>query len=249
MWRKIEGFACDYQIDIDGNAINANWKGTGKVRKLKSHDNGHGYLSYRLFDGNRSVTVYAHILVAKAFPEICGKWFEGCEVDHKDCNRKNNNAYNLRCCTSKENANNPITRKRNAEAQKIYQNRLEVKEHKREQQKIVQRRPDVVEKKRIGQNKYKERKRKAQKERWANEEWREKMIGALRNNKRSKPVVQLTMNGEFVAEFPSTREAERNGIAKSGNISACCLGKPRFSSAGGYRWMFKDDYEKMAGVA
>ena len=36
-----------------------------------------------------------HILVAKAFPEICGKWFKGCVVHHKDRNKLNNRADNL----------------------------------------------------------------------------------------------------------------------------------------------------------
>lgn len=49
-------------------------------------------------------------LIAKAFPEICGEWFDGCEVDHLDTNRENNSAFNLRVCTSKENHNNPLTK-------------------------------------------------------------------------------------------------------------------------------------------
>lgn len=40
-------------------------------------------------------TYRLHILVAKAFPEICGAYFDGCEVHHKDHNRTNNNAENL----------------------------------------------------------------------------------------------------------------------------------------------------------
>lgn len=47
-------------------------------------------------------TVYIHTLVAKAFPEICGEWFEGCEVHHKDCNPLNNCAENLIVCTKEE---------------------------------------------------------------------------------------------------------------------------------------------------
>lgn len=54
---------------------------------------------------------FISILVARAFPEICGEWFEGCEVDHIDCDPTNNKAENLRCVTKKENMNNPLTRK------------------------------------------------------------------------------------------------------------------------------------------
>lgn len=38
---------------------------------------------------------YIHILVAKNFPEICGEWYDGCEIHHKDFNPKNNDANNL----------------------------------------------------------------------------------------------------------------------------------------------------------
>lgn len=43
-----------------------------------------------------------HVLVAQAFPEICGEWFEGCHVHHKDQNPLNNKAENLLCLTPKE---------------------------------------------------------------------------------------------------------------------------------------------------
>lgn len=43
-----------------------------------------------------------HILVAKAFPEICGEWFEGCNVHHKDGNPLNNKADNLLVLTAQE---------------------------------------------------------------------------------------------------------------------------------------------------
>ena len=60
-------------------------------------------------DGNvKRVTV--HKLVAKAFPEICGEWFEGCEIDHLDCNPHNNVATNLRVTDKKGNMNNPNTK-------------------------------------------------------------------------------------------------------------------------------------------
>jgi hypothetical protein len=56
--------------------------------------------------------------------------------------------------------------------------------------------------------------------------------------KRSKQVLQMTKNGEFVAEFPSTMEASRQTRIDQGSISKCCLGK--LKSAGNYLWRFKD---------
>ena len=52
----------------------------------------------------------------------------------------------------------------------------------------------------------------------------------------SKKILQLTKSGEFIKEWPSTREAERElGIAQS-NISKCCNGIRK--SAGGYIWEY-----------
>ena len=50
----------------------------------------------------------------------------------------------------------------------------------------------------------------------------------------SKPVIQLSLNGEYIAVFPSMKEAERQtGICNSG-ISAVC--RHAHHTAGGYRW-------------
>lgn len=46
--------------------------------------------------------IMVHVLVAKAFPDICGDFFDGCEVHHKDFNPLNNRADNLKICTVEE---------------------------------------------------------------------------------------------------------------------------------------------------
>ena len=56
---------------------------------------------------------------------------------------------------------------------------------------------------------------------------------------RSVPVIQLTLDGEFVKEWECIRQA--NKIFK-GHISCCCRGKR--NSAAGYKWVYKEDYLK-----
>ena len=54
---------------------------------------------------------------------------------------------------------------------------------------------------------------------------------------RSKKVLQFTLTGEFVREWPSTKECGRNGYFQ-GNIVNCCNGK--YKSAHGYIWKYKE---------
>jgi hypothetical protein len=56
------------------------------------------------------------------------------------------------------------------------------------------------------------------------------------NGKLSKKVLQLTLDGEFVREWPSIMECERNGFRQS-EVWRCCNGKlPHYK---GFLWMYK----------
>ena len=61
------------------------------------------------------------------------------------------------------------------------------------------------------------------------------------NGKRSKPVLQFTLDDEFVREWPSVGECGRNGFNK-GVVSACCRGERK--SHKGFRFMYADDYKE-----
>ena len=53
---------------------------------------------------------------------------------------------------------------------------------------------------------------------------------------KSKAVQMLDRQGNLLATFPSTHEAERATGIYHGHISKCCLGK--YKSAGGYIWRY-----------
>lgn len=55
----------------------------------------------------------------------------------------------------------------------------------------------------------------------------------------SKPVEQYTLSMEFVAEYPSIKEAERQTGISYSQISKCCQNKPKYNTAGGYKWEYK----------
>lgn len=64
---------------------------------------------------------------------------------------------------------------------------------------------------------------------------------------RRIPVIQLYKDYSFAREYPSIQSAAEILQTHHPNISKCCLNKRNFCA--GYRWMYKEDYEKMIGVA
>lgn len=56
-----------------------------------------------------------------------------------------------------------------------------------------------------------------------------------------KPVIQLTLDGNFVSEFDSASEASRKTGIYDTSISRCCKGKQQ--SAGNYLWKYKNGTE------
>lgn len=64
----------------------------------------------------------------------------------------------------------------------------------------------------------------------------ERVAKANTNGIRSKPVLQLSLTGELIREWPSVGECGRNGFNK-GAVAACCRGeKPQYK---GFRWEYK----------
>lgn len=52
----------------------------------------------------------------------------------------------------------------------------------------------------------------------------------------SKPVIQLTKDGQMIRRYSSAMDASRNTGINQGSISNCCNGKT--NSAGGYLWTY-----------
>ena len=64
----------------------------------------------------------------------------------------------------------------------------------------------------------------------------ERSAKALTNGKLSKRVLQLSLDGELIKEWESTRECGRNGFTQSA-VAACCRGEiPQYK---GFLWMYK----------
>ena len=69
----------------------------------------------------------------------------------------------------------------------------------------------------------------------------ERIAKANTNGKLSKKVLQLSLTGELIREWESTRECERNGFDHS-NVTRCCNGKQKTYK--GFRFMYAEDYKE-----
>lgn len=102
-WRDVVGFDGLYQISNFGKVKRKNKKHTLKPTKKD------GYDTVTLCVNGKRRYLSVHRLVAQAF--IPNPENKPC-IDHKDGNRDNNNADNLRWCTVKENNSYPIVLQR-----------------------------------------------------------------------------------------------------------------------------------------
>ena len=66
----------------------------------------------------------------------------------------------------------------------------------------------------------------------------ERIFEKTTNGKLSKKVLQLSLSGDLIKEWPSVKECERNGFDHS-NICKCCNGKRK--SAYGYKWCYAEE--------
>lgn len=71
---------------------------------------------------------------------------------------------------------------------------------------------------------------------------REREEISRRNGARttSKPVIQLTKEGEFVKEYPNIKAAARATGTNCSHIGEAARGGGRYKTAGGYKWKLKE---------
>lgn len=84
-YRKID----DLLVSNEGNVKSE------KGKLLNQYPTWNGYLRVQVHKGKTHKNLRVARLVAFAFPEICGEYFEGAEVNHKNCIITDNRACNL----------------------------------------------------------------------------------------------------------------------------------------------------------
>ena len=68
-------------------------------------------------------------------------------------------------------------------------------------------------------------------------------IQKMRDSAEKTPVCQFSEDGEFIASYASTKEAERQTGVLSGGISNCAIGK--VPSSKGFIWVFPEDIDNI----
>lgn len=66
-------------------------------------------------------------------------------------------------------------------------------------------------------------------------------LGSWGNNPNAKPIIQYSKSGKFIKEWTCAKEAGFRLLIDSSSISKCCRKVPKYKSAGGYVWRYKDE--------
>lgn len=103
-WRDIKNYEGLYQVSNFGRVRSLKYMHKNLTETISQSLN-KGYLRVQLHKNATRKVIFVHRLVAFAFPEICGEWFEGAEINHKNEIRTDNRAENLEWCTVTYNIN------------------------------------------------------------------------------------------------------------------------------------------------
>lgn len=97
VYRKI-----DYGTGVFYVSDQGNFKGIRNTLTPYLEKDGYRHITLEE-KGFKKQTFRCARLVAQAFPEICGEWFEGCVVNHRNKNKTDDRATNIEVCTSRYN--------------------------------------------------------------------------------------------------------------------------------------------------
>lgn len=270
LWKDIEGFEGIYQISSKGNirsldrwVIDKNgrkvfWK-SQPIKPRPQHKDGSGYLQVSLRMNGKYIHFLVHRLVAKAFIPNPNNLEQ---VNHIDENKHNNDVNNLEWLSRLDNTRYGTGIDRMAEKHSTAIMQLDMDGNViKEWQSIRQAKMSVaasiwsaiLEGRRIckgyiwiERDKYINMTKEQLQEFISNEvnKLKQKKINTRKvmSEKNSKPIVQLNLDGSFVKEWKSAKEAQNNGY-KANDIRACVRGRQKTSR--GYKWMDLEEYQKL----
>lgn len=259
IWMPIEGYEGLYEVSNTQKVRSVDRilnhpTGTCLVKsKLKSLQiSNKGYYCLSLYKNGQGKVHLLHRLIAKAFipnPDNLP------EIDHINGNRLDDRIENLRWTTRKGNMNNPVTKdrmskyysdkewisgriqkrienKRKTAPKKVYQYDLEGNFIKEYDTTIIAEKETGIKKELITASCRMGGKKQAMGSLWSYEKFEK--IEYKPYSKNNKRVAQYDLEGNFIREFESIKEA--NTLLGLHDVGAVCRGVRK--TCGGYEWRF-----------
>ena len=238
-WRPVPTLGGRYEISNTGlvrRSSPAKRTYVGRVRTPQV--NRCGYLHFMATRDNKCVDIRIHRAVALAF--LGYPPFPGAQVNHKDGNKLNNNVENLEWCSRMENIAHARRKGLCHDAKTICQltldgNLVHIYDSIHSAARALGLQPGNI----SACCNHKKRKLSVAKT----------AHGFAWKRNPDKSIDKLDKDtGEILATFPNQKSAcDATGIASS-QMSMCCSGYEyktfvEVSTAGGFRWMFKKEYE------
>lgn len=124
IWKDIVGFEGLYQVSSLGRIRSVDRVRKGKkcstvplkgkiIKPYVTIKNNYAKIRVTLYKDCKQYKYFVSVLVAKTFSDICGEWFEGCEVHHKDRNPYNNSPFNIVVLSHQDHLKQHTERKKN----------------------------------------------------------------------------------------------------------------------------------------
>lgn len=223
IWKDIPGWEGLYQV-----SNLARVRSIFRYKKIiKPYIDKWGYFEVNLYRNKKTTHKKLHRLVAEAFIDNPNN--KPC-VDHIDTNKLNNLPYNLRWCTYKENANNPLSLKHLSESQSGEKNYWYGKKQ-----------PESMRRKRSEST-------RGEKAFWYGKKRDAETIEKMRQaslrrgwqggkHPNAIPVLQISaIDGFVIKRWNCAADAERELCVSKAKICACCRGYRK--TTGGFRWEY-----------
>ena len=244
IWKDIKGYEGLYQASslgrirsLDRIVPYKNGKRFYMGKILSPHDNTKGYLYLNLSKNNSVQRFYVHKLVAETF---LNNHLGLTEVNHKDECKYNNAIENLEFCTHKYNCQygNRNIRTKEICSIPILQYDLNgnfLKEYSSgaEAERITGILNTSINQCLQGKQYHA-----------GGFYWCRKLSNEfpqkIRIQLKVRRVLQYNSNGDFMNEYDSIMDASRKTGVCSSNIGMCCRNRPRYHTAGGFIWKFKE---------
>ena len=195
-----------YKVSNWGRILNLNYRNTGRAKLMKP-ENVKGYLRVKLSKNKEKKRCLVHRLVAETFlPNPENKPCVNHKIEGKKGKKINMVIFNEDGSINKE--------KTSIEWTTYKENNNYGTRNERAGKAIS----------------------KAKKGKHLSEETKRKISEKTINGKQSKKVLQLSLTGELIREWPSVMECARNGF-NQGAVAACCRGERKTHK--GFRFMYK----------